>query len=210
MMEIYLNFCYNFCKIFPLNRVYIDEEVRAMEDHDILTLLWQRSERAISALAERFGKQLHLTAMNLLSSPRDAEECVNDTYMAVWNAIPPKRPEPLRPYVYRIGRNIALNRLRSNTALKRGNYELSLDELAGCIPAPCLEDGRALGQAMDAFLDTLAKENRVIFLRRYWFGDSAKDIAKAFHMTENAVSVRLSRMRDGLKAYLIKEGCYHE
>ena len=181
-----------------------------MEDQEIFTLLWQRSEGAISARAERFGKHLYLTALNLLSSAQDAEECVSDTYMALWNAIPPKRPEPLSPYVYRIGRNIALNRLRDNTAQKRSGYELSLDELAGCISAPCLEDGRALGQAMDAYLDTLNKDNRVIFLRRYWFGDSVKDIATAFHMTENAVSVRLSRIRDGLKAYLIKEGYYDE
>ena len=181
-----------------------------MEDHQILALLWQRSERAITALVARFGKQLYQTAMNLLSSPQDAEECVNDTYMAVWNAIPPKHPEPLRPYVYRIGRNIALNRLRENTAQKRNGYQLSLDELQGCIPAPCLEDGRALGRAMDAYLDTISKDSRIIFLRRYWFGDSVKDIAKAFAMTENAVSVRLSRTRDGLKNYLIKEGYYHE
>lgn len=179
-----------------------------MEDGQILALLWQRAEGAITALAERFGKRLYATAMNLLCSKQDAEECVNDTYMAVWNSIPPNRPEPLSPYVYRIGRNIALNRLRANTAQKRSGYELSLDELEGCIPAPCLEDGRALGQALNAYLDTLNKDNRVIFLRRYWFGDSVKDIAKAFAMTENAVSVRLSRTRDGLKSYLIKEGYY--
>lgn len=181
-----------------------------MEDREIIALLWQRAQNAIGALAERFGKQLYRTAMNLLDNPRDAEECVNDTYLAVWNAIPPNRPEPLPPYVYRIGRNIALNRLRSNTAQKRGGYELSLEELVGCIPAPCLEDGRALGLAMDAWLSTLNKENRAMFLRRYWFGDSVKDISTAFHMTENAASVRLSRIRNGLKDYLIKEGYYYE
>lgn len=179
-----------------------------MEDHELLTLLWQRAQSAIPALADRFGKQLYRTAMNLLNNPRDAEECVNDTYMALWNAIPPKRPEPLSPYVYRIGRNIALNRLRDNTAQKRSGYELSLDELAGCMPAPCTEDGRALGRSIDAWLDTLNKDNRVMFLRRYWFGDNIKDIAAAFHMTENAVSVRLSRLRNSLKAHLIKEGYY--
>lgn len=179
-----------------------------MEDHEILALLWQRAEGAISALAERFGGILYRTAVNLLGSSRDAEECVNDTYLAVWNAIPPNRPEPLPPYVYRIGRNIALNRLRSNTAQKRSGYELSLEELAGCIPAPCLEDGRALGRAMDAWLDTLNKESRILFLRRYWFGDSVKDIAVSFNMKESAVSVRLSRLRNKLKDYLVKEGYY--
>jgi RNA polymerase sigma-70 factor (ECF subfamily) len=179
-----------------------------MEDHELLSLLWQRAERAIPALAERFGKGLFRISNNLLNNTRDAEECVNDTYLAVWNSVPPRRPEPLSPYVYRIGRNIALNRLRDNTAQKRSGYELSLDELAGCIPAPCTDDGRALGRAMDAYLDTLNKDNRVMFLRRYWFGDSIKDIAAAFHMTENAVSVRLNRIRNGLKAYLVKEGYY--
>ena len=179
-----------------------------MDDHQILALLWQRAEGALSALAQKFGKLLYHVAHNLLGSEQDAEECVNDTYLAVWNSIPPNHPEPLRPYVCRIGRNIALNRLRSNTAQKRSGYEVSLDELAGCIPAPCMEDGMALGKAMDAWLDTLNVDNRAIFLQRYWFGDSVQDIAAAFRMKENAVSVRLSRLRDSLKAYLIKEGYY--
>ena len=177
-----------------------------MDDHSILDLLWARAENAIAALAERFGGRLYATAMNLLHDPQDAEECVNDAYLAVWNSVPPKRPEPLGPYIWRIGRNIALNRLRANTAQKRSGYELSLDELAGCIPAPCLEDGQALGRAMDAFLGTIGAKNRIIFLRRYWFGDSVKEIAKALGMTENAVSVRLSRVRDSLRQYLCKEG----
>lgn len=179
-----------------------------MEDHQILSLLWQRSEGAISALAQKFGALLYRISMNLLDNTSDAEECVNDTYLAVWNSIPPKRPEPLRPYICRIGRNIALNRLRSNTAQKRSGYEVSLDELSGCISAPSRDDGAALGRAMDAWLDTLTKENRAIFLRRYWFGDSIKDIATAFKMKETAASVRLSRLRDSLKTYLTKEGYY--
>lgn len=176
-----------------------------MEDRSILELLWQRSESAINAMARQFGHRLYSIAMNLVNNRLDAEECVNDTYMAIWNAIPPKRPEPLAPYIYRTGRNIALNRLRANTTLKRGSYELSLDELAGCIPAPCLENSRTLGQAMDNYLNTISKESRIIFVRRYWFGDSVRDIAKDFGMTENAVSVRLSRIRDGLKKHLTKE-----
>ena len=179
-----------------------------MEDAQIIALLWQRAENALTVLADRFGKRLHMIAMNLLYDPLDAEECVNDTYLAIWNAIPPRRPEPLSPFVYRVGRNIALNRLRANTAKKRGGYELSLEELAGCIPAPCLEDGRALGQAMDRYLATVSRENRVSFLRRYWFGDPVKDIAAAFCMSENAVSLRLHRTRDGLRDHLTKAGYY--
>ena len=179
-----------------------------MEDRQIIVLLWQRSEEAIPALAQKFGHLIYQIAHNLLGNPRDAEECVNDTYLSVWNSIPPKKPDPMCPYICRIGRNIALNRLRSNTAQKRSAYEISLEELEGCISAPSRDDGQALGRAMDAWLDTLNKENRVLFLRRYWFGDSIKDIAAAFQMKENAVSVRLSRLRDSLKAYLIKEGYY--
>lgn len=181
-----------------------------MDDQRILELLWQRCEDAIKALGQRFGPRLHSMARNLTGNQRDAEECVNDTYLAVWNAIPPKRPEPLTPYVLRTGRNIALNKLRANTSQKRAGYELSLEELSGCIGTPCPMDTKALGQAMDDYLDTLSRSSRMIFLRRYWFGDSVKEIAKAFAMTENAVSVRLSRTRDGLKEYLIKEGFFHE
>lgn len=176
-----------------------------MDDHDILSLLWQRSERAIPALADHFGAHLYHTAMNLLGNPRDAEECVNDTYLAVWNAIPPAQPEHLSAYVYRTARNIALNKLRSN---QKNARVLSLDELEGCIPAPCLEDGRLLGQAIDRWLSTQSATNRAIFLRRYWFGDYTSVIAIDLDMTENAVYVRLSRMRAQLKDYLMKEGYY--
>lgn len=178
-----------------------------MDDHVILDLLWARAEQAIEELQQRFGPRLQATARNLLGSAHDAEEAVSDTYIALWNAIPPKRPEPLAPYVYRTGRNIALNRLRAKAAQKRSSYEISLDELSNCIPARP-DTGRELGRTLDDFLATVSPESRAIFLRRYWFGDSVKDIANAFHMSENAVSVRLNRTRNALKAYLIKEGYY--
>lgn len=183
-----------------------------MDDSRIMDLLFQRAEGAIDALRDRFGAQIYRTALNILSSPQDAEECVQDTFLAVWNAIPPQRPDPLAGFVCRIGRNIALNRLRANRAQKRDSrYDLSLDELAGCIPGPGLEDtvnSRELGRAIDRFLDTLSRENRVVFLRRYWFGDSVKDIARFSGLSENLVSVRLNRIREKLKHYLIKEGLF--
>lgn len=179
-----------------------------MDDEKIISLLWQRAESAIAALAQRFGGRLYATAMNLLSDRQDAEECVNDTYLALWNAIPPRRPEPLSPFVYRVGRNIALNRLRANTAMKRSGYDLSLEELSWCISTPCKEDAHALGRAIDAFLDTIHTLDRVIFLRRYWFGDSVKDIAQQLKTTENAVSMRLHRTRNKLRIYLTEEGYY--
>lgn len=177
----------------------------------ITKLLWQRSEKALTELAKQFGRRLYQTALNIIGIREDAEESVSDTYMAVWSVIPPKKPEPLAPFVYRVGRNIALNRARANAAQKRCGYDLPLDELAECIAGPDLWetlDARALGRAMDAFLDTQTRDTRVIFLRRYWFGDSVKDIARAMGMGENAVSVRLHRTREQLKAYLTEEGFY--
>ena len=183
-----------------------------MDDHKIIQMLWQRLEQAIDALAQKYGKRLQRTAMNILEDPQDAEEAVNDTYLALWNAIPPARPDPLCAYVFRLGRNTALNHLRSLTAQKRNSrYDISLDELSQCIPDNILEetlDARALGQAIDRFLDTVSKDNRILFLRRYWFGDSVKDISAELHLNESAASVRLHRLRAQLKNYLIKEGFF--
>ena len=181
-----------------------------MEDRHIIKLLFARSEAAITALARKFGARLQAMSLNILGSARDAEECVNDTYLALWNAIPPEQPSPLAPYVYRVGRNTSLKRLRANTARKRDSaYDLSQDELAGCIPDDSPErtwEARELGRAIDRFLDTQSQENRVIFLRRYWFGDSVTAIGRTMQLRPGTVSVRLSRMRDALKHYLNKEG----
>ncbi len=185
-----------------------------MDDIHIIELLWQRSEAALTALQQKFGTRLYRTAYNILGSPSDAEEAVNDTYLALWNAIPPERPLPLGGYVYRTGRNVALKKLRAQTAQKRNaQHDLSLDELAGALPDSSMQealDARALGQAINRFLDTLSDKNKALFLRRYWFGDSLRDIAKAFHLTENAATVRLSRLREQLKYYLYKEGILDE
>lgn len=180
-----------------------------MEESRIIDLLFARSEQAIAALERNFGKQLHRLALNILGDRRDAEESVSDTYLALWNTIPPQKPSPLEAFVYRVGKNIALKRFRENAAEKRrGNFDLSLDELEGCIPGPCLEDtvsARELGRAIDRYLATLSPENRRIFLRRYWYGDSVGQIATDCAMTPNAVSLRLLRTREGLRAFLNKE-----
>lgn len=185
-----------------------------MDDKKIVELLWDRIESALDALAKKFGRRLLYTAMNILGNPQDAEEAVSDTYLALWNTIPPERPDPLAGYVHRTGRNVALNKHRHLSAQKRSTqYDVSLDELAGILPGPSFEeqmDARELGRAIDAFLDTISKENRILFLRRYWFGDSVKHLAKAMGMSENTVSVRLSRIRGQLKDYLNKEGFFHE
>lgn len=177
-----------------------------MDDRTLIQSLVDRIETVFEALAQRFGPRLTSIAMNILDNSEDTEECVNDTYLAIWNAIPPANPDPLAPYVYRTGKNIALNRFRAQHTQKRSGYELSLEELAACIPAP--NPDRDLGRGLNDWLKTLSKKDRAIFLLRHWFGDSVKSIAKGMAMTEGAVSVRLHRLKNQLKEYLTKEGYY--
>ena len=181
-----------------------------MEREPILALLLARREEAIGAMKTQFGQRLMTTAMNILGDREDAEETVSDTYLAVWNCVPPKEPVPLAPFVYRVGRNLALKRLRQNAAQKRDSrLELPMEELENCIPALSLEDeadARELGRAIERFLATIPKESRIIFLRRYWFGDSVKEIAAALGLRQNTVTVKLSRTREKLRTYLQKEG----
>lgn len=185
-----------------------------MEDKQIVQLLFARAETAISELSIRFGKQLHRIAYNILQNNSDAEECTNDTYLSLWNAIPPVSPDPLAPYVYRTGRNTALKRLHRDTAQKRNSrYDVSLEELNGCLPGEDMEqaiDAIELGRAIDRFLESKTKVSRYIFIRRYWYGDTVNAIANELAMKETAVSVRLNRMRKSLKAYLKKEGYHYE
>lgn len=135
-----------------------------MEDMHILELLWQRSEAALTALQQKFGTRLYRTAYNILGSHSDAEEAVNDTYLALWDAIPPERPVPLGGYVYRTGRNIALKKLRTQTAQKRNaQHGLSLDELVGALPDSSMQEelgARALGQAINCFWTPFPKRTR--------------------------------------------------
>lgn len=185
-----------------------------MDDRKILRLLLARAEEAIQAMANQFGRRLLATARNILGDRCDAEESVNDTYLAVWEAVPPKEPDPLSGFVYSTGRNLALKRLRHNTALLRdSSYDVSLEELENTIAGASLEDefdARLLGRAIDRYLSGVKKDHRIVFLRRYWFGDSTKEIAEHFDLSENAVRTRLHRTRAGLRTYLIKEGLIHE
>lgn len=185
-----------------------------MEDKKIVELLWQRLQSGLEALQCKFGNLIFTISMNILQVREDAQECVNDTYLALWNAIPPAQPDPLTAYVCRTCRNVALKRLRANAARKLGRgYTLSLDELAEYIPdermAQCL-DARALGRAIDDFLAGQSAQNRVLFLRRYWFGDSVADAARAVGISANAAAVRLLRLRERLKIYLTEREFYDE
>ena len=182
-----------------------------MEEARIIDLFYERSEQAVSELDRKYGAAVRKTAANILRDREDAEECVNDTYLGVWNSVPPHRPEPLGSYVCRIARNIAVSRLRANTAARRsGGVELVLDELAECIPASVDLEGeleaRELLAAIERFLSTLSYDDRFLFVRRYWYADSVKEIAAAVHSRENRVAVRLFRLREKLQKFLMKEG----
>ena len=182
-----------------------------LEDSNIIALFLERSEQAIDALDRKYGAAVRKTAMNILRNRQDTEECANDTYLAVWNTVPPQHPNPLVSYVCRIARNLAINRYHANTAVKRNDtYDIALDELEECIPtAVKVEDellARELSEAISRFLDTIPYDDRFCFMRRYWFGDSVTDIAASMHWRPHRVSVRLSRVREKLHQHLKKEG----
>ena len=178
-----------------------------MNDEKIIELFFARSEQAIDALDGKYGKVLHSLSFKILNNHQDAEECVNDAYLAAWNSIPPSRPEPLFAFVCKIVRNISLKRYEQNTAAKRNShYDVAIEELCDCLASATdvereIEE-RELTEIIESFLDSLSKENRVIFMRRYWFSDSYVDIARMVGLTEKNVSVRLTRMRKELRKYL--------
>lgn len=182
-----------------------------MDDGKIIELFFARSENAIVQLSEKYGNSCHRIAANILKDEFEAEECVNDTYLAAWNTIPPEKPNPLFAYICRIVRNLSIKRYHRNTAKKRNSYyDASLDELEGCIPAANRVDDEIsaieLSGMIDGFLSGLDRENRVMFVRRYWFSDSVSAIAAIFKMSNHAVTVRLSRTRERLRRYLEERG----
>lgn len=182
-----------------------------MEDERIVKLFFQRSEQAIAELSRKYGRMCRRIAGHVLNNDEDAEECVNDTWLAVWNNVPPASPDSLAAYVCKIARNQALKRYRYNTAQRRNShYDVSLSELEECIPTQrrgtdsCTE--KDLTALMEDFLDSLDKRSRILFLKRYWYADPPGSIAKELRMTENHVSVKLCRIRAKLRAYLEEKG----
>lgn len=185
--------------------------VSILEDSKIIELFYERSEQAIVELSKKYGSVCTKVAENILHTRLDSEECVNDAYLGVWNTIPPQKPDPLLSYVCRIVRNLAVKRYHSNTAAKRNSiYDVSLDELENCFSVLNSTedeiDTRETARIIDRFLETLDKENRIMFVRRYWYSDSITDLAELFHTSSHNISVRLSRTREKLRKYLIKEG----
>ena len=181
-----------------------------MTDQQLIDLYFARDEGAVAETERKYGAYCRAIARRLLADSRDVEECLSDCALAVWNAIPPQRPQVLSAYVCRIVRNLALKTYARNTAARRNSaYDVAMGELEGCLPAPGTVEreleARELVRVVEGFLDTLSRENRVIFLRRYWFADSYQDIARQVGLSEKAVSVRLSRLREKLRQYLMEQ-----
>ena len=182
-----------------------------MEDLQIIDLYWKRDERAIRETDGKYGALCHRIAMNILSSYQDSEECVSDTYGRCWDTMPPQRPFSLRSYVGRIVRNLSISRYRANHAQKRfAGAEVLLSELADCVPTPdnvqrTVEAGE-LGELISAWLDTLEREERALFLRRYWGGESVAELAVEAGLRPNALTKRLLRLREQLRRYLEERG----
>ena len=188
------------------------ERKYAMTDEQIIDLYWKRSENAIQETDIKYGCLCYAAAYRILADRLDAEECVNDSYLRLWKAIPPKRPQSLRAFLGKIVRNLALNRYEKHTAAKRGGGEvpLALEELSGCLPGKestqqYLEE-KELRKCISAFLRSIKKTDRMIFLLRYWELQPVAEIAKAIGASESKVKMSLHRSRKGLKVALEKEG----
>lgn len=182
-----------------------------MQDSQIIELLFERDEASLKELERKYGAACYRVARNILGNDADAEECVNDSYLGVWNSIPPHRPEQLLPYVCRIVRNLAIKKYHGNTAKKRNSfYDVAFDELSECIAAPDSSWTDAatgeVGEYINVFLGTLDVLSRVIFVRRYWFSDSPEEIARLVGKSKNFVAVRLTRTRQRLREYLKERG----
>ncbi len=183
-----------------------------MNDREIVNLFWQRSEQAIAETEQKYGRYCHTIAYNILENSEDSEECVNDTWMSAWEAMPDKRPERLGPFLARITRNFALTKIVSRKAKKRGGgeTELALAELDECLsPSYDLEqeiEDRELSRAIDTFIGQLSEEEQLAFVSRYWFVATEREIAEKLGLTRSGVAAMLKRIRSKLRTYLFMEG----
>ena len=198
----------------PVNQYHSPEaDIPAAEDstdRHIIDRLFARSEEGLALLQTHYGKLCHRIALNLLGSREDAEECVNDTYLAVWNTIPPNRPASLMAYVGKVTRNIAVSCLRKRGAKgRRCEGTVLLDELAECLPdtdTPDPADDLTLREALQSFFDSLSEEDRAIMVRRYYDGEPTEAIAVSLGLRHGTVRVRLHRLRERLRAHLEERG----
>ncbi len=187
-----------------------------MEDSQIIELYFERKEEAIKETDSKYGSYCFAIADNILHNAEDAEECVSDTWLKAWNAIPPGRPTVLRMFLAKITRNLSFNRYHAGNAKKRGGGEihLALEELAECIANESDTESeymaKELEQCIRSFVRDLPEREGNVFVRRYFFTEPVAEIAKRYHMTDNHVMVVLSRVRRKLKAHLSKEGYFSE
>lgn len=182
-----------------------------MEDAAIVALYWQRNEAAITETDRKYGRYCRRIAQNILASAEDAEECVSDTWLSAWNTMPPQRPSSLPPFLGRIVRNFSLSRWRRTHAQKRGGgLDALLSELEDCLPAPGsvadTVETRALTGCIEGWLEGLPKPDRLLFLRRYWYGEPVNALAAQRGETPNRTAKRLLALRRGLKKILEGEG----
>ena len=183
-----------------------------MEDRQIVELYWQKNPDAISETANKYGAYCFAIAENILHNPEDSEECVNDTWLHAWNAMPPQRPGVLRMFLAKITRNLSFDRFSARNAEKRGGGEIALvlDELAECLAGrtdvEAAYEGKELEQCIRRFVRALPERDGNVFLRRYFFTEPVAAIAERYGLTENHVMVILNRTRKKLKLELIKEG----
>ncbi len=181
-----------------------------MDDWQIIELFSARNERAITETDLKYGKLCLRVAGNILNNVQDAEECVNDAYLSVWNQIPPTQPDHFSAFLCKIVRNLALKKLAYTNALKRSpEAVVSFAELEQILPderiAPNTDEAE-LGSLISSFLRSEQEVSRNVFLRRYWFFDSISDIAARYGFRESKVKSILFRTRNRLKIYLTKEG----
>ena len=181
-----------------------------MDDLQIIELFFERSEEAIRETEAKYGRLCFQIAQNILGRDTDAEECVNDAYLCLWNAIPPHRPDDLPAYVSKIVRNVSLKRLRFSSAMKRNiQAEVSLNELESILPDSMSEsemDDRHLSELISAFLWHEPESSRNVFIRKYFFFDSVHEIAERYSYSESKVKSMLFHTRRRLRNYLLKEG----
>ena len=182
-----------------------------MEDTEIVELYWARNERAIEESDTKYGPLCRSIALRVLESAEDGEECVSDTWLRAWNAMPPRRPARLGAFLGKITRNLALDRWRRDHAEKRygGETAMALEELGEIVSGKSLEDevqSRELDRALDGFLRGLPKRDRELFLRRYWGAETLESLAKQTGLSLGAVHRRLGKLRESLRDHLQKEG----